>query len=121
MSNLEISYSECQRNLVVKLAGAADMSQANLLRNQLETLVLGGKRNLILDLEDLEFICSLGLGAMIHLHTLCRKLGGNLGILNPQPQVRKVFKTTCLDQLFLIGNNQEELERKKQDRQGENL
>ncbi len=103
---------------MVKLVGSADMSEANALRNQLEPLVLGGKRDLILDLENLEFICSLGLGTMIHLHTLCREQGGNLGILNPQPQVRKVFKTTCLDQLFLIGTSYEEIDLKKQARLG---
>jgi anti-sigma B factor antagonist len=120
MSNLDIAISEWEDKLIVKLAGSADMAEANSLRVMLEKSVLDGKYNLILDLEGLRFICSLGLGTMIHLHTLCREHGGVFGLVNPQPQVMKVLRTTRLDELFLIGSTREEIVSGKNAQQGEN-
>ena len=50
---------------VVKLAGAVSLSEAEALRDRLEKLA--GQRHpvIVLDLSEMDFICSLGLGAII--------------------------------------------------------
>ncbi len=85
---------------LVSLAGSADMAEAHALSDTLDRMIDEGRTRLVIDLSDLTFINSMGLGAFIKAHNLCRQQGGSLFLANPQPAVRRVLRTTRLDEFF---------------------
>ena len=72
------------------------------MRLKLEELAAQRKPVLVLDMADLEFICSLGLGAIISGHLKSRHHQGQIRLVNPQPAVRDVLEKTRLTSLFPI-------------------
>jgi len=87
---------------VVYLGGAVSMDQADRLQQALEQLAAEQVGRIVLDLHDLEFISSAGLGAIISGHLKCRHHQGEIRLVGPRPSVRQLLQTTRLTKLFGI-------------------
>ncbi len=103
MSDLDIHIEPREQVTVVTLKGSVNMEGTPLVRNALRQAAAGaGGNKVLIDLEHLAFICSLGLGAFIEAHTQLHRHGGELALVNPQAAVMKVLRTTQLVRLFKI-------------------
>jgi len=87
---------------VVKVAGSVSLSEADRLRERLEKLAAEQCPLIVLDLSDMDFICSLGLGAIISGHLKCRHHRGQIRLAGPSDQVRELLETTRLTKLFEV-------------------
>ena len=87
---------------IVRLVGSASMAEAEDLRLQLESLAAQRIPLVVLDLGDLEFICSQGLGAMISLQIKSRHHNGMVRLVRPRPAVRELLELTRLTKMFPI-------------------
>ena len=87
---------------VLKIAGSVSMGDADQLREQLEDLAAKRVPVIVLDLGQMDFICSLGLGAIITGHLKCRHHQGQIRLVNPTEQVRELLETTRLTKLFPV-------------------
>lgn len=99
-SKLQVAFECADEGPLVRLRGAATMDQADLLRDHLLALAPTLNGQIILDLTDLEFICSLGLGAIVAAHLRCQRLGGGIRLVNPTPPILQLLTLTQLDRLF---------------------
>lgn len=99
---LKLEVSREADSAVVKVFGAASMSEANRLRETLEKLAAEEVRVIVLDLREMDFICSLGLGAIINGHLKSRHHQGQIRLVGPIPPVRELLETTRLTKLFGI-------------------
>jgi anti-sigma B factor antagonist len=61
-----------------------------------------GKVNLLVDLSEVGFLDSSGLGALVRAMTNSQKEGGQTKLLNAGPQVRRLLEMTKLDSVFEI-------------------
>jgi anti-sigma B factor antagonist len=79
----------------IDAAGAVDF------KNSVTGLVDGGSRNLVLDLSEVDFIDSSGLGAIVGV---LKHIGqqGNLMISGATPAVERMFKMTRMDKVFRL-------------------
>lgn len=92
--------TDCQgQAVVVKLTGSLHMEACESLQTELIRLVDQSANPLILDLSDLTFICSLGLGALIATQARagCKN---TVRVAAPDPNIRSLFQVTKLDKLF---------------------
>lgn len=87
---------------VVKLTGAAQMDNTNFLRDQLVDIVDEKTPQLVLDLADLDFINSLGLGAIIAAYLRCRRHNGAVKVVAPKPAIQEILAVTKLTSLFPV-------------------
>jgi anti-sigma B factor antagonist len=87
---------------VVEVAGSVSITEADRLRQTLEQLAAERFPLLVLDLGRMDFISSLGLGAIIAGHLKCRHHRGQIRLVNPQQAVRELLETTRLTKLFGI-------------------
>ena len=87
---------------IVKLSGELDASTAGLLYSDLAELARHEVNHVALDLTELTFVDSGGLSAIVAEHKRCEALGGELIILTPQHNVRRVFELTGLADVFDI-------------------
>jgi len=97
---LTLETEEIGPAVVVRVRGSLGFKEADNMQARLEELAGRQVPMIILDLCDMDFICSSGLGAIIAGHLKCRHHSGELRLVNPQPEVRKLLETTRLTKLF---------------------
>jgi len=99
---LKMDVAEAGGANVVTIVGSVSTGDAGQLRELLEELA--GKRIpvIVLDLGQMDFICSLGLGAIITGHLKCRHHQGQIRLVNPTEQVSDLLETTRLTKLFPV-------------------
>jgi N-acetylglucosaminyldiphosphoundecaprenol N-acetyl-beta-D-mannosaminyltransferase len=73
----------------------------NSTQKQLETLCQAGPAHATIDLAELRFIDSTGVGIMLRAKRYAQNLGARLRFLNAQPNVRNVLRLARLD-VFLL-------------------
>jgi anti-sigma B factor antagonist len=98
--SLEIDVERHGRVVVVRLRGSAGMAQAERLCNQLKTLGAERPAITVLDLSQLDFIGSAGLGAILQGYLRSRCYHGHIRLAAPQPRVLAVLERTRLMKLF---------------------
>jgi anti-sigma B factor antagonist len=66
-----------------------------------------GKRELLLNFNNVEYLSSAALGKLINLHKKLQGLQGRLAMCNVIPQIFEVFAITKLDKIFKIFPDQD--------------
>ena len=89
----EVVTIRCTGRLVAGVAG--------ILQEQVRGVLPGSKR-IVLDLADLSYMDSSGLGTIIGLHTSAKSAGARLELNNLNPRVRELFKITNVLSLFEV-------------------
>lgn len=83
--------------LFVRPNGELDLGVADQLRRTLdETIEKGQAKNLVINLAKVSFVDSSGLGVLLGRYNRVSKNGGQVLIVSPQPQVRKVLDLSGL-------------------------
>jgi anti-sigma B factor antagonist len=86
---------------VIVARGEIDVATSPILRSELTSALALRPRELTLDLRDVSFVDSSGLGVMVGALKRLREAGGErFAIVQPQDSVRKVFDITGLSALF---------------------
>ena len=84
----------------VSLAGELDVSTADKLKKSLHKLVDEKNIDMKLNLENLDYIDSTGLGVMIGILKRLKIENKEVYIEKPKNNVRKIFNITGLDKVF---------------------
>ena len=71
------------------------------LQQVIRDFIQRGQKNIVLNLHDVSYIDSSGLGDLVGSATTLRKEGGDLKVVNPSLIVRKLLSTTRLDPLVI--------------------
>ncbi len=85
---------------VVRISGSAGMLEADIIREKLLSIAAESNPRIVLDLDELEFISSPGLSAIIAGRHETITHGGRMVLANPTPPIRKVLDTTKLSTIF---------------------
>lgn len=96
-SPLRLEVRREERAHVVWLCGAASMDQVVSLHTRLVGLIEPEAAHLILDLSGLDFISSMGIGAIVAAHIRARSQGGSVHLANPTKAINKLFRLVQID------------------------
>jgi anti-sigma B factor antagonist len=99
---LRIGTREDEGRTVVAISGEIDVYTAPTLRDHLSQLVADGKYELVLDLEEVAFLDSTGLGVLVGGLKRVRAHDGSLSLVCTQERILKVFRITGLTKVFRI-------------------
>ena len=89
----------------IKLIGDLDVYSEDDFRSFIDEEIDTNK-DLIIDLEELEYLDSTGLGSFISLLKLTRDEEKEITVKNLKKNIKKVFKITDLDKLFNLGDDE---------------
>ena len=87
---------------VVHVGGEIDVYTAPMLREHLDEHIAQGRRHLVVDLEEVPFMDSTGLGVLVGRLKLVRVNKGTLSLVCSSERILKVFSITGLDKVFQI-------------------
>jgi anti-sigma B factor antagonist len=94
--DLVLSIKDHGEWAVVHIEGEVDVASAPTLRERLVDLVSAGRHRLAVDLTDVSFLDSVGLGVLIGGVKRARAQGGDLVLVAPSGGVERVLDLTGL-------------------------
>ncbi len=85
---------------MLRPTGDVDAYTAPELRARLHDATTSGAPVVVVDLREVTFIDSAGLGALVGAHRRMLEAGGRLGIVRPPPLVGRALELTGLTEVF---------------------
>ena len=101
-ASFEVTDSGHPGVAVLEVRGEIDVATSPQMRDQLGEMVEHKPELLIVDLTDVSFIDSTGLGVLVEAVTGARADGGDLRLVVTQPHIIKLFELTGLDTVFSV-------------------
>jgi anti-sigma B factor antagonist len=93
---------------VVGVSGEVDVYSAPKLKECLTDLLESGASTVVVDLSEVAFLDSTGLGALVEARAATSEAGGSLPLVCSQERILKLFTITGLDGVFAIHPTLEE-------------
>lgn len=87
---------------VVTVNGEIDVHTGPALRDHLLSAFSQGEDTVVVDLSQVSFLDSSGLGVLVTAHKRARTTNGELRIAACRPPVSTIFQITALDRAFCI-------------------
>ena len=97
MPDFTIDETAGEDGVELDLAGDLDMSATFALEPVLDRLLADNPRGLVLDLEDVGFVDSSGLGLLIATHERATRADVDMAITGAGPEIQRVFSIAGLD------------------------
>jgi len=104
---MEINVRKTGNVVVVTPVGDVNAHSAPELDAKLDELIGQGEQNYVLDLGDVPFMDSSGLGIMVKIFKRIRIGDGDVKLASPTPAIMNILRLTRLERVFDIYEEQE--------------
>ena len=94
--DLVVQVDERDGWAVVRASGDLDLTTSPRLRERVVQVVSGGQPQIVLDLDDVDFVDSTGLGVVVGLLKRTRSQGGDLRLVSTRRSLQKILELTSL-------------------------
>lgn len=99
---MEIVTQQLGNALEVRLKGRLDNYWTEHLRRNLDELIRAGAHGIHLNLSEISFLSSAGVGLLMRVHTQLKSIGGSLVITSPSERVKQVLDLCKLSPILLF-------------------
>jgi anti-sigma B factor antagonist len=93
---------------IVKISGEIDVFTSPRLREMLLEIIEDGGLHLVVDLGEVTFLDSTGLGVLVGIYHRLRARDGSMTFMGVNDRVRRVFHVTQLTKIFTLHRTLEE-------------
>ena len=93
---MKISTRKVDGVMVVDISGRIVLGEGGSLRETINAVLFSGEKKLLLNLAEVNYIDSTGLGELISAHTSVQKDGGQIQFLKLTNKVRDLLQITKL-------------------------
>jgi anti-sigma B factor antagonist len=87
---------------IIEPVGIIDSTQADSFRQQVDDALAAGADKLLIDLSNISFVDSSGLGALVMVLKKVRAAGKEMFVCSINDQVRMLFELTSMDRVFAV-------------------
>ena len=87
----------------LRVCGEIDIQTSPILDEQLQKVQDQGLSSIVVDLDEVTFLDSTGLSVLIAALKRSQSAGGELRLVSPRPNVRRVLEITGLTDTFHVG------------------
>jgi anti-sigma B factor antagonist len=105
--DLTLTTRDAGGKTIVAVGGEIDVYTAPRLRDKFTELVAAGSYDIIVDMQDVEFLDSTGLGVLVGGLKKVRAHDGSLDLVCTQDRLLKIFRITGLAKVFVIHESAE--------------
>jgi anti-sigma B factor antagonist len=94
---------------IIDLAGRITLGEGSgLVRNTIKELVNAGQKNILVNLKDVTYIDSAGLGELVGAYATVTNMAGQIKLLHPQNKVHDLLQVTKLYTVFVAFDDEAE-------------
>ena len=98
-----MEFERRRDTVTVRITGELDHCSAQPIRRELDELIADpGVKKLVMDLQDMAFMDSSGISVILGRYRALSLRGGKVAVKNMNPQVKKVFLLSGMDQVIQI-------------------
>ena len=97
---MKLSYEDHNEITVLTLSGELTSDQADSFRRACRERFSNGVRDILIDVQHLNHIDSIGLELLLWLKDEASTFGGQLRLINPDDMLSEVLRVTRLDRRF---------------------
>jgi anti-sigma B factor antagonist len=106
---LKMTQREVDGVTVVALDGRIVLgAESNALREKIKALVAEGKKKIVLNMDNITFIDSAGLGTLVAAHHSAKAQGASLRLCHLGTKFQEVLQITKLMTIFDVSNTEAE-------------
>lgn len=102
---MELSSREEQGCTVIKVSGRLDTIATTKFDARWQDWLDGGGRRVVLDLSELTYVSSSGLGSIVAFAKRLKDLGGGVAVAGLRGLVKEVFEISTLDRVIPMGDD----------------
>ena len=100
---LTVMYRDIEGGAVVSLDGRIVLGEeTSALRDAVNSLLAEGKKNIVLDLSNVSFIDSAGLGTLVAAYSSAKSKGASLRLCNLGSRFKELLQITKLYTVFEV-------------------
>lgn len=103
--DVSVTLHEAEKNNYVKVSGELDAYTAPKLREKLMPLTEQENVNITIDLNEVNYMDSTGLGVFVGLLKSVKKNNGNLKLVNLSDRLQRLFSITGLSEIMDINSD----------------
>ena len=104
--DLTLATNEVEGATIIAVGGEIDVYTAPKLRDKITELVGDGHHNLVIDMENVDFLDSTGLGVLVGGLKKVRAHDGTMELICSQDRLLKIFRITGLAKVFTIHDSE---------------
>ncbi len=102
-----LNHAKQRDRLTVALNGELDHFSAMNIRRELDELISDpGVRHLMLDMADLKFMDSSGIGVILGRYRILAARGGSVWVRNMNPQINRIFQLSGMAQIIHVARQE---------------
>ncbi len=105
--SMKLATREVSGVTIVDLSGKITLGEGGMmLREEVRKLLADGQTKIVLNLADVNYIDSSGLGELVSAYTAVKNAGGELKLLNLTSKVRDLLVITKLVTVFAVKDDE---------------
>ena len=106
---MKVNITETDNAVIIKLQGEMMLGyEANDFHEAISSTIEKNKKTIVVDLCEVKFISSWGIGILIHGYTTATNAGGSFKLACVPDNIKETFSKIKVDKIFLQYNNVEE-------------
>lgn len=106
---MEIDYKDIGEHKVIAVSGEVDLYNVSELKKALFSITDGSSSSVVVDLQDVNYMDSSGIGALVAGQKKMRAHNGKFALMNIHDDVLNILKLATLDKFFTIYDNESDL------------
>ncbi len=107
-----LNHAKQRDKLTVALSGELDHFSAMDVRRELDALLTDpAVKHLMLDMRDLRFMDSSGIGVILGRYRILASRGGSVWVRNMNPQINRIFQLSGMGQIIHVARQEQEAQR----------
>jgi anti-anti-sigma factor len=99
---ISINSRDASGIAVLDLSGDSSIADGPILQRTVLDLINGGKRFFVLNLLNVRYLDSFGLGQIVATYQSVRGQKGEMKIVNPNPKVKDLLRYTRIDTVIQV-------------------
>ncbi len=99
---MKASFDQGEDKWIFSPSGEIDIYSSQKFKEEVLESFNSKNRDILIDGENLDYVDSTGLGALIYILKLLKDDDFKIHLMNIKPNIKKLFHITELDKLFVI-------------------
>ena len=108
MNDLKFVSNKEGESVIITITGDIDAYHSAKLKEEMSNYIKTDESSIILDLSNVPYIDSAGLGTLVSILRETRNIKKSLKLIGLRPNIKRIFEMTRLDKIFAIFDTIEE-------------